>query len=323
MGQYRRMPGLRQVARWVLRIGVTAGIATYILVDVDRRDLLAALANVKLGLVAEAVVLYVIGQWMSAFKWALIGRSVGFERSLLDYARFYFIGMFFNLFGPSTIGGDFVRGLYLAGGRRAALALNTVLFDRLSGLALLMAVGAVALLAAPQYGFPRVMQVAFIGGGLGLVVGWWMCPRLIRLLPRRYRIRRQVETELVPFWRDRLLLAQVAAVSVAFHVSQACVQWVLARAAGTELAFSYCLIFHPILSVMLALPVSLGGFGVREGGYLYFLTRIDVDDSIAVTMGLLWWVVTLVAGAVGGLLFVLDGARLPELRAREPERATA
>ena len=62
---------------------------------------------------------------------------------------------------------------------------------------------------------------------------------------------------------------------------------------------------------------------MREGGYLYFLTRIDVDDSIAVTMGLLWWAVTVLGGLVGGLLFVADGARLPKLRARQAERVTA
>ena len=77
-----------------------------------------------------------------------VGRS---GRPLADYVRFYFIGMFLNVFGLSTIGGDVVRGLYLGGGRRPALALNSVLFDRVSGLAILMALGAVALL-----GFPAV-----------------------------------------------------------------------------------------------------------------------------------------------------------------------
>ncbi len=125
---------------------------------------------------------------------------------------------------------------------------------------------------------------------------------------------------MAPFWRDGRLLLRVSVVAVVFHLSQVCVQWLLARAAGTALPFSYCLIMHPLLSVMMALPVSLGGFGVREGGYLYFLTRIDVDDSIAVTMGLLWWVLTLLAGLVGGALFLASGAELPQLRARTPAR---
>jgi uncharacterized membrane protein YbhN (UPF0104 family) len=73
----------------------------------------------------------------------------------------------------------------------------------------------------------------------------------------------------------------------------------------------------------MALPLSIGGFGVREGGYLYFLTRVDVDDSIAVTMGLLWWLMTALGGVVGALVFIASGAKLPRLRARTAERVRA
>jgi hypothetical protein len=141
---------------------------------------------------------------------------------------------------------------------------------------------------------------------------------LVRLLPEHNRIRHQVETELAPFWRDKQLLLRVSMVSLLFHLSQVCVQWLLGRAAGVSLSFTYCLVFHPILSVMMALPVSIGGFGVREGGYLYFLTRIDVDDSIAVTVGLLWFAVTAVTGVIGGIVFLASGAEFPRLvRRRE------
>jgi uncharacterized membrane protein YbhN (UPF0104 family) len=159
-----------------------------------------------------------------------------------------------------------------------------------------------------------------MAGGLGLAVGWWTCPRLVGLLPVRNRFRRLVQHDLAPFWRDRRLLAWISVLSAIFHLSQVGVQYLLARAAGTSLPFSYCLIMHPVLSLMLALPISIGGFGVREGGYLYFLTRIDVDDSIAVTMGLLWWLMTAVSGAIGALAFVASGTALPRLRSRAAER---
>jgi len=54
---------------------------------------------------------------------------------------------------------------------------------------------------------------------------------------------------------------------------------------------------------------------VREGGYLYFLTRLDVDDSIAVTLSLLAFGVTVFGGLLGGLVFLASGATLPTLRA--------
>jgi glycosyltransferase 2 family protein len=314
------MPRLRTLALWALRAAITAAVLAYISADVDHADLRAALMAVHMRDLVPPLGLYLAGQVLSAVKWWLLGSSVGLVRPLADYARFYFIGIFLNVFGLGTIGGDVVRGLYLGDGRRPALALNSVIFDRLSGLAILMALGALALVAFPQYHLPRALNEALIAGGLGLVVGWWTCPRLVRLLPAASRVRRLVEHDLAPFWRDRGLLARVSLLSVAFHLSQVGVQYLLARAAGTSLSFSYCMVMHPVLSLMMALPLSIGGFGVREGGYLYFLTRIDVDDSVAVTMGLLWWLMTALSGVVGGLVFVVSGAELPRLRSRPAER---
>ncbi|HYV56068.1 MAG TPA: lysylphosphatidylglycerol synthase transmembrane domain-containing protein [Candidatus Nitrosopolaris sp.] len=312
---------LGPAARRSLRIAVSLAIAVYILVHVDRGDLRRALAGVRPGLFAAALLLYVAGQVLSAYKWAVLGRSVGLDRSLLEYTRFYFIGMFFNLFGPSTIGGDVVRALYLGDGRRRRLALNSVLFDRASGLALMMALGATGLLLFPSYGFPWPLTLGIGGGGAALLLGWWMCPRLVRWLPERSRMRGQVENELAPFWRDRRLLLRIAMLSLAFHLTQVGVQWILARGVGADLPLSYCTIVYPVVSLLTALPVSVAGLGVREGGYLYFLTRIDIDDSIAVTLGLAWFAVTVLAGLLGGVLFLASGAPLPRLRAEPTERA--
>jgi uncharacterized membrane protein YbhN (UPF0104 family) len=309
----------RNHLRRALRIATSLGIVVYILVDVDRGDLVQALASVRPAPFALAALVFIGGQLLSSVKWWLLGRSVGLDRPLGDYARFYFIGMFFNLFGLSTIGGDVARGLYLGDGRRPALALNSVLFDRVSGLAILMALGAVALLVFPGHGLPWPLAGATIVVGAVLVLAWWSCPRLVRFLPAENRVVRMVQTELEPFWRDRRMLLRAVGVSVAFHLSQVAVQWVLVRAAGARVPLSYCLIFHPLISVMTALPVSVAGIGVREGGYLYFLTRIDVEDSIAVTVGLLWFALTVVGGLLGGALFVLSGAELPRLRLRRAD----
>jgi glycosyltransferase 2 family protein len=314
------IPVSRSVVHWTLRAAVSAVVLTYISYDVDHADLRAALSAVHVRDLLLPLGLFLAGQVLSALKWWLVGSSVGLRRPVVEYVRFYFIGMVVNVFGVSTIGGDVVRALYLGGGRNAAVALNSVVFDRVSGLAILMALGALALLAFPEYRLPSALSVALMAGGVALAVGWWTCPRLVRLLPVRNRFRRLVECDLAPFWRDRRLLVQISALSAIFHLSQVGVQYLLARAAGTSLPFSYCLVMHPVLSLMLAMPISIGGFGVREGGYLYFLTRVDVDDSIAVTMGLLWWLMTAVSGAIGGLIFVASGARLPRVRSRAAER---
>jgi uncharacterized membrane protein YbhN (UPF0104 family) len=315
------MPGGRSLVRWVVRVVVSFGLAGYILGhEVRTADLRAAMSGVNVGFVALGAGIYLFGQALSAIKWRVLGCSVGFERPLKDYVRFYFIGMFFNIFGPSTLGGDVVRALYLGDGRRPVLAASSVVFDRMSGLAVLMALGAAALLAAPQYQFPWPLTAAVVLGGIGLIFAWWTLPMLVCLLPSHNRVRRQVEHDLAPFWRDRAMLMRVMGLSLAFHLSQVVLQWVLARAVGAKVPFAYCLVFHPLLAFVTALPVSVSGLGVREGSYMFFLGRIGVGEPVAVTIGLLWWFLTLIGGAVGGIVFLASGARLPRVRAPRPER---
>ena len=75
----------RPTLRWLVRFLVSVGIVVYILVDVDSGDLMRGLFGVRVGLVAVALALYLGGQAISAYKWYLLGRSVGFARPLADY----------------------------------------------------------------------------------------------------------------------------------------------------------------------------------------------------------------------------------------------
>jgi uncharacterized protein (TIRG00374 family) len=296
------VPPLRRATGTLLRVAGTAGLAAYVLTRISPGELLATMRRVHPGILGAAVVLYLLGQALSTFRWWILGRAVGLDRPFLDYLRFYAIGMFFNLFGPSTLGGDAVRVLYLGRGQRRMLAAGSVLFDRLSGFVMLVALGAGAQLAFHPR-LPRALAATVSSAGLMLLAAWIALPRLVRFLPREQRVRRTVEQELAPFWRDGSLLLSAAIVSFVFHVSQVAVQYLLGLATGVALPFWYCLVFHPLVALATALPVSLGGFGVREGGYVLLLGRIGIKPADAVALSLLWFGVTAVAGLVGGLVF--------------------
>jgi len=314
---------VRTLALGLLKATVSIGLLALLLLRVDVARLWSYARNASIVWLAGALGLYLLMVLASAWRWGVLLRAQHVRLPFTALTSSFLVATFFNNFLPSNIGGDVVRALYLAEGHRPGVAINSVVFDRVSGLVLLMALGAAALIAFPQYGLPWPLTASLVAGGLVLVLGWWMCPRLVRLLPVGNRLRRQVETELGPFWRDRVLLARVAVASLAFHLTQVGVQYVLARAAGVALPFSYCLVLHPVISVMTAVPLSVAGIGVREGGYLYFLGRINVDDSIAVTLGLLWFAVTVMAGLVGGALFLASGAALPRVYPRPAAPADA
>ena len=302
--------------RTLMQVTISALAIWLIARNVDLRETGRLLAAAHVPYVLVAIVLYVIGQALSAYRWRLIGVSVDLNAPFVEYVRYYFIGMFFMFFGPSTLGGDFARGLYLATAtRRRARAFNSVIFDRLNGLVTLVSVGAAAFLLFPEYDLPRPLFYVTVGFGAALFVGWCLAPVLVRMVfARDHRLRRFVEDDLGPFWSDRRMLAAASAVSLVFHLLQIFIQWIVSRSLGLNVPFSYICVFHPLVSALSAIPISLSGIGLREGGYVLFLTQIGIDRASAVAYGSLWFVVLVVNSLIGGVVFLASGATLPSLR---------
>ncbi len=55
----------------------------------------------------------------------------------------------------------------------------------------------------------------------------------------------------------------------------------------------------------MAIPVSFNGIGLREGGYLFLLQLIEVVTEKALAFGLLWFVIVVLDGMIGGVVFIL------------------
>ena len=308
--------------RWrkLLQFAISAGAVYLIVRNVDLRESGRILLEAHPGYVLAAVGLYLIGQVMSAYRWRLIGVSVGLVDGFARYVRFYFIGMFFMFFGPSTLGGDVVRSLYLAeGGGRRARAFNSVVFDRMNGLVVLVAIGAAAFVLFPQYRrlapeFYAIFWVT-VAFGTGLFLGWWLAPWLVRVaLPPGHRVRRFIEDDLGSFWHDRRMLIAASTVSLLFHFVQIAAQFLVGRALGLHVPLSYICVFHPLVSTVSAIPISLSGLGVREKSYMYFLQHIGISGPSGLAYGALWLVVIVANSLVGGVVFLASGSRLPSLR---------
>src|SRR5262249_2764265 len=107
-------------------------------------------AHLRIELWVAAVGLYALAQIVSSLRWQLLARPLGFQQSLGQYISYYYLGMFFNLVLPTSVGGDVVRAWYLDGGqKRRGVAFLTVLQDRFNGLMVLLAIVCVAVTVYP------------------------------------------------------------------------------------------------------------------------------------------------------------------------------
>lgn len=297
---------------WTLgRIGVSAAVLAWLGWKTDWGKVADAFQNLRVSLWLAAVGMYVAAQVVSGYRWKLLSEPLGFRRSWLDFTSFYFVGMFFNMFLPTSVGGDVVRALFLdpRKGHRLKSFLS-VLVDRASGLLVLLLVACVAMAARPitlpKWVFYVVWGTAATGvaGVLGLLA-------LSRWGPHGGRLRRLTEASQV-YFRYPGIIASTTALSLVIQAANVVLVWLIGLAMGIPVPGFYYWIMAPMVTVLTLIPLSFNGMGLREWGCEAFLGALGVDPSIAHCLGFLWFLALVAAGLAGGAVYLFGWYPEPE-----------
>ena len=99
------------MSKW--RLAGTAVLAAVLAWRVNWDKAAAALAALDARLWLAALGVYLVAQVVSSLRWLLLARVLGVRGGLGRFTAYYFIGMFFNLVLPTSVGGDVVRAWYL------------------------------------------------------------------------------------------------------------------------------------------------------------------------------------------------------------------
>jgi uncharacterized membrane protein YbhN (UPF0104 family) len=292
----------------------------------DWSHVAAAFRHLDVGYFLGAVLLYVFLQVASSLRWRLLARVQGFDGPLFRYVAYYFIGMFFNLALPTSVGGDVVRVWYLAGlegpgpaaGRRLA-ALVSVLAERVNGVVVLVALACVSALLCP---IPLESWVVWTVAGIGMVTllalgsvpalrGFFHAFPLLATSTKFRHLSRLVDGG----WRyshrpDMLVSATL--LSVVVQVGNVVIGCMIGQALGLPVPVFYYGLIVPLVALLALVPISLNGMGLREAGFVVLLLPLGVGEAEAVTFGFLTFVVAAVA-SLGGVGFYLWG-RYPRFR---------
>lgn len=269
----------------------------------------ATFARLRLDVWIGAVILYAMTQVVSGWRWRIIAAPLGFQQSLMQFTGFYFVGMFFNLILPTSVGGDVVRAYYLDG--RSGRKLNaflSVFSDRLSGLLVLLALASVAALFCPVE-LPWWIHASVWGTVGCAAAGFALLPQLLSsslLNARLERIGREVLRSLTFVVRPAPLV-----LSIVVQAANVVLVWMVGQAIAAPIPASYYWILVPMVTLLTLLPVSLNGMGVREGAMVLFLAPLGVPEGTALSLGFLWFCVFTTTGLCGGLVYLFG--RFPRL----------
>jgi uncharacterized membrane protein YbhN (UPF0104 family) len=251
---------------------------------------------------------------MNARRWQIITDALGFTKRFAELAEYCYVGMFFNLFLPSTVGGDFSRCYYISKGTgKYAQALYSVLADRASGIAVLFASATIGICLSPgARELPWQLKWPVFVGALGLFCIMPFMPALTRrVLGDSHWITRQFNNSSAQvFWKDKRLVMATLSWSLVTQLIMVLCHIGVAAALGIadKLPLWYYFVFYPCVAVLGFVTPSFNGIGIREWAYTYFLVLMHVDRATALTYALMWLALTTLLSLVGGMVYV--GAKL-------------
>jgi uncharacterized protein (TIRG00374 family) len=316
-------PARGGVGRWLKPL-VSLSLYALIFRFTDLDAIVARVTSARLEYVAAGVLIYAGGQALSAWRWQLLTRPLGLSVGYWRLASFYFIGMFFNLFLPTIVGGDAVKAWLLARETRSvARSTMSVFMERNVGLLALLTIATVAAWWAPPVevlGLPllpltMLLFAGFVAVNLVLLSrpAYTLADRLIAATPlARFRPRAASLYDAIAHYASapREVLLSIAA-SFAFQGVVIAVVFLNALALHHDFPLTAVAVFVPLISLGGMLPVSVNGLGVREALYILLFGRIGATTELAVALALLYLAVTFAASLPGGVLYAIQGARVP------------
>ena len=282
------------------------------------------------GLAAACAVLFlsnVLGSW----QWDRLLKAVDLQIPFPKVLAYYHVGLFFNNFLPANIGGDIARVLDAARyGDTPGAAVSTVVLDRiigtlaLAGLALVTTVPAIDRF---HLGVAYAALVVFFA--VGVLMLWAVLhPRALPALERALSriglrfLKPQLDylAERFAGYRERArLFAGLLALAAVVQILRVGVHVLVARALGIQLPVTYFFLFVPLLAVIVSLPISLNGIGVREGAGMLLFGLVGVARAPAFSLQFTTYLVAVVVSLLGALV-VLARIPLRMRRARDQMR---
>jgi glycosyltransferase 2 family protein len=311
------MKVFKQIGIIFLRISISILLLIFLFRQVDVRALWQLIKTCDKSDVVIAFIITLIIDILCLIRWKMLLNASGVAVTARALLRPFAGGLFFNVFLPTSIGGDVVKTIDLAAHtRRGTAVASTVFLDRLSGYVALVIVVLFSCVIGWRYvqDSTVLLSVTLITAVLVLILlvlfnrSVYKTVNSLLYSPNAGRIRSsitQVHENLHALGKQRKVLLINLSLSLVLQILSPVVTYTVCRSLGADINFIYFLIFLPIIGAITLLPVSIGGLGVREAATVFLFAKAGLVRDTALAMSLLVFSFSVLFAAAGGLYYVI------------------
>ena len=314
---------LKNTRKIVIKCVVSCLLLGYLLSKTNLPAIKLALEAANWFWISVAFALHIIGFWLTALRWQMLLAARDAHFSQWELAIAALIGIFFNNFLPSTVGGDVYRAYHTAAKVGSMTeALTVVAVERLTGIFALGLFGFIALpLGFAHFGKIPIIWSAF--GGLLLVfllflaaLNQRVAQRIRRLfehpdmlkIPAVRKIQaklKQIYAALCVYRRNKRVLAAAFLLGLLLQANVILHYYVIAYALQFHVSWQYFFLMIPVATIVLLVPVFINGIGGRELTFILLFGKFGVSASAAIAFSWIAFGMLLVQGMIGGIVYAV------------------
>ncbi|MBL8644815.1 MAG: flippase-like domain-containing protein [Rhodospirillaceae bacterium] len=288
---------------------ITLALLVFLTDKLDTADLLARLKEAAPVFLFIAIVIVTLEVPLAAYRWMLLAQRTGAPMTFALALQLSFAGLFFGQVLPASIGGDVVRGvLAYRNGVDWQPLISSLVLDRI--IALLAAV-VLILAALPWLVGGTLGALMWTAGASALLVGVLIAGLFVDLLPLPRRLKDSklggAVLGLIALARRSLASgagAGALTISILIHLMTIGAVVALGASLGLGHILLPSMLVVPTALIAAAVPVSLNGWGVREGVMVAGFALFGIAEADAFLVSVLLGFSVVLSALPGGFTWL-------------------
>ena len=312
----------RKITLITIKLTITATLFFFIVDNIELNKTIEILKQASAIFIFFAISVQVLQVLVANIRWYMILNFMSIHVKYFKLLRYLWIGLFFNQTLPSSVGGDAMRGYCLYNSQRCTISESTivVLLDRFVGL-LGLAFLILLLLPLSLYLLPgeASKELVLIAISLffiltGIVFTLDVNPFVKRLISQKFEA-------LFTFSKSSRDLVFSKSPGIAMTILSLCIHmlsivsvYLLAIGMGLTVTWMNLLLIIPLVIFFIALPISIAGWGIREGVMVLGLGYLGVSSEEALALSIVFGLSTLIVSIPGSAIWLLESLNNNKLK---------
>jgi len=307
---------MRNFFSLIIKISISALLLIFLFKRIDIKGVLVDIRSADMFYFSLAVILFLVVNILGFVRWVLLLRSFDKELSLKKICVSHSGGLFFNVFLPTTIGGDVVRTLDLTVHTKdSSFVFATVFIDRICGFLAITIIAFLGFLVGYSFNYIKDLSLFFI------ILIFTLLVILLFLITFTKKVY-DLAYKLIPFKSVKDYIARFHNCCYQFRLNKSAlimaillslliqglfqfVFYLIGKSLGIHINPVYYFILIPIINIASFIPISIGGLGIRDNVAVALFARLGVMASKVAAMTLLVFALIVFLGFVGGIIYAI------------------